>query len=232
VFIAPVVLAAAWGWAFGASRGLLGGIAIGCATMVGLLTFFGPMLIRNDLRQDMQNLTALKTLPLTGRTVVMAEVMSSALPTAAAQYIILIIGGVFAVLMNDPLPLRLVLTILAVALPGLLAFATVMVSVQNGAPVLFPGWVRLGTVVGGGMENLGQGVMSMGIILILVALLLIPAAIVSVFSIWFLGGFPAIAAFSAILTGSVTLGAETFGIFAVLGRALEKTEPSETAFSS
>jgi hypothetical protein len=232
VFIAPVVLAATWGWAFGSTRGLFGGIAIGCATMVGLLTFFGPMLIRNDLRQDMQNLTALKTLPLAGRTVVMAEVMSSALPTAAAQYVILIIGGVFAVLMSDPLPLRLVVTILAVALPGLLAFATVMVAVQNGAPVLFPGWVRLGTVVGGGMENLGQGVMSMGIILILVALLLIPAAIVSTFSIWFLSGFPAIAAFSAILTGSVTLGAETFGIFAVLGRALEKTEPSETAFNS
>jgi ABC-2 type transport system permease protein len=233
VFIAPVVMAIAWGWAFGNQRGLLGGIAISCATFAGVMTFFGPMLVRNDLRQDMQNLTALKTLPLSGRNVVMAEVMSSALPIAAAQYIVLIVAGVLALLMQDPLPASLVITVLAVALPALLAFATVMVAVQNGAPVLFPGWVRLGAVVGGGMENLGQGVMSMGIILILVLLLMIPAAIVAGASIWFISPFsPAIAAFSALVTGTVTLGAETFGIFAVLGRALEKTEPSETAFAS
>src|SRR6185436_19389150 len=184
VFIAPVLMAVTWGWAFGNDRGLVGGISIACASFAGVLTFFGPMLVRNDLRQDMQNLTALKTLPLSGRNVVLAEVMSSALPIAAAQYLMLIVAGVCALLMNDPLPTSLVVTILAVALPALLAFATVMVAVQNGAPVLFPGWVRLGTVVGGGMENLGQGVMSMGIILILVLLLLIPAAIVSGFSIW------------------------------------------------
>jgi hypothetical protein len=233
VFIAPLIMSVTWGWAFGNDRGLMGGIAIACAAFAGALTFFGPMLVRNDLRQDMQNLTAIKTLPLSGRNVVMAEVMSSALPIAAAQYVVLIVAGVFALLMTDPMPMNLVVTVLAVSLPALLAFATVMVAVQNGAPVLFPGWVRLGTVVGGGMENLGQGVMSMGIILILVLLLLIPAAIVATASIWFLSPFShAAAAFSAIVTGSVTLGAETFGIFAVLGRALEKTEPSETALSA
>jgi ABC-2 type transport system permease protein len=233
VFLAPAVMSGFWGWAFGMEQGLMAGIAIACAAFAALLMFFGPMLIRNDLRQDMQNLTALKTLPLSGRSVVMAEVMSSALPIAAAQYLVLIIGGVFALLMKEPLALSLVLTILVMALPALLAFATVMVAVQNGAPVLLPGWVRLGTVVGGGMENLGQGVMSMAIILILVALLLIPAAITAGFSIWFIGSFSqSLAAFTAILTGSITLAAETFGIFTVLGRALEKTEPSETAFAS
>lgn len=230
VFIAPLLMAGVWGWAFGGSRGWTAGVAIGCASLVGLLTFFGPMLVRNDLRQDMQNLTALKTLPLHGRTVVMAEVMSSALPIAAAQYLVLIVAGIFATIMSDPLPVSLVITVLAVALPALLAFATVMVAVQNGAPVLFPGWVRLGTTVGGGMENLGQGVMSMGIILILVALLMVAPLAVAGFCIWFLApAGPAVAAFGAIVTASITLGAETFGIFAVLGRALDKTEPSETA---
>src|SRR5205085_4474510 len=141
-------MAVTWGWAFGNDRGWVGGIAIACASFAAVLTFFGPMLVRNDLRQDMQNLTALKTLPLSGRNVVMAEVMSSALPIAAAQYLVLIAGGVAALMMKDPLPVSLVVTILAVALPALLAFATVMVAVQNGAPVLFPGWVRLGPVVG------------------------------------------------------------------------------------
>jgi hypothetical protein len=233
VFIAPVIMALTWGWAFGSSRGWIGGAAVGFATMAGLLTFFGPMLVRNDLRQDMQNLTALKTLPLTGRMVVMAEVMSSALPTAAAQYLMLIFGGICAVLMPDPLPVSLVVTILVVALPGLLAFCTTMVAVQNGAPVLFPGWVRLGTTVGGGMENLGQGVLSMGIILIIVALLMIFPLGVAAAGIWLLKPLgAAVAAFGAILSGSALLTAEILGIFAILGRALEKTEPSETAYAA
>jgi ABC-2 type transport system permease protein len=233
VFIMPAVMAGVWGWAYSADHGTLAGFAMGWMSFGALMTFFGPMLVRNDLRQDMQNLTALKTLPLSGRNVVMAEVMSSALPIALMQYVVLIVAGVFALLMKDPMSTSLVLTIVVLALPALLAFSTVMVSIQNGAPVLFPGWVRLGTTVGGGMENLGQGVMSMSIILILVLLLLIPAGIVSGASIWFLSPFsPAAAAFAAIVTGSVTLGAETFGVFTVLGRALEKTEPSETALNA
>ena len=233
VFIMPAVMAGVWGWAFGMDHGLMGGFAVGFVSLGGVMTFFAPMLVRNDLRQDMQNLTALKTLPLSGRNVVMAEVMSSALPIAVGQYVLLICAGIFAMLMKNPLPAGLVVTVLALALPALLAFATIMVAIQNGAPVLFPGWVRLGSTVGGGMENLGQGVMSMSIILIIVLLLLVPAAIVSGASIWFLSPFsPSAAAFAAIVTGSVTLGAETFGVFAVLGRALEKTEPSETALNA
>lgn len=233
VFIAPLIMASVWGWAFAGDRGVIGAVAIGCASLVGLFTFFGPMLVRNDLRQDMQNLTALKTLPLAGRTIVMAEVMSSALPVAAAQYVVLIIGGICAVLMNDPLPPKLVISIVLAALPALLAFSTVMVAVQNGAPVLFPSWVRLGSTVGGGMENLGQGVMSMGIILILVGLMLIPALGVAAFSVWFLKPLGLAAGlFAGIVNGSITLGAEVFGVFSILGRALEKTEPSETAYAA
>jgi ABC-2 type transport system permease protein len=191
------------------------------------------MLVRNDLRHDMQNLTALKTLPLSGRNVVMAEVMSSALPIAATQYVLLVGAGVCALLMRDPLPTAVVASVLLAALPAIFVFATVMIAVQNGAPVLFPGWVRLGTNVGGGVENLGQGVMSMSIILFLVLLLLVPPAGVAAFSVWFIKPFSlAAAGFSAIVTASATLGAEVFGVFSVLGRALEKTEPSETAMNA
>ena len=105
-----------------------------------------------------------------------------------------------------------------------------MIAVMNGAPVLFPGWVRLGAVVGGGMENLGQGVLSMGIILILVALLMVlPAGLVLV-SIFLLKPIGLVAAvLAAIVAGSATLGAETYGVFSMLGQTLERTEPSEAA---
>jgi hypothetical protein len=226
--IAPLLGAAVWGWAFGEGKGLFAGIAIGSLSLAGLLTFFGPLLVRNDLRQDMQNLSALKVLPLRGRTIVFAEVMSSSIPVAVTQYVMLFVAAVAAELMPDPVPIGIVLTVLAASLPALLAFASAMVAVMNGAPVLFPGWVRLGAVVGGGMENLGQGVLSMVIILILVALLMVlPAGLVLV-AVFFLKPIGwAAAILAAIVAGSAALGAETYGVFAMLGRALERTEPSE-----
>ena len=230
VFIAPLVMATVWGWAFGNSRGLFASIAVGALTLAGLFTFFGPMLVRNDLRQDMQNLFALKVLPLRGRTIVFAEVMSSAIPVAVTQYLALIVAGVAARLMLEPVPLDVIISVLVTAPPALLAFAAAMVAVQNGAPVLFPGWVRLGAVVGGGMENLGQGVLSMGIILILVALMMVIPAGFAVVAIVFLKPIGlAFATLCAIVTGSAVLGAETYGVFSMLGRALERTEPSEAA---
>ena len=102
VFIAPVIMAITMGWAASDNQGFPFGFAIGCATFAGLLVFFGPMLVRNDLRQDMQNLTALKTLPLSGRNIVMAEVMSSALPVAATQYVVLLIGGICVLFAKEP----------------------------------------------------------------------------------------------------------------------------------
>lgn len=232
VFIAPLMMSAIWGAAIGADKGIVPGVAVGAATFAAMLTFFGPMLVRNDLRQDMQNLLALKVLPLRGQTIVMAEVMSSAIPIAVMQYSTLLVAGLAAVIMPNPIPVGIVVGAFAASLPALLAFAAAMVAVQNGAPVLFPGWVRLGAVVGGGMENLGQGVLSMGIILILVALLLtIPAGLVllSVFVVKPLGW--AVATPAAIILGSAALGAEVYGVFSVLGRALERTEPSETAYA-
>ena len=228
VVIAPVIMASVWGWAVGEGKGALAGIAIGTVTLAGVLTFFGPLLIRNDLRQDMLNLTALKTLPLRGRTIVFAEVMSSAIPIAVTQYVLLFVAALAAELMPDPIPIEIVATVLAASLPALLAFAAAMIAVMNGAPVLFPGWVRLGAVVGGGMENLGQGVLSMGIILILVAMLMVLPAGLVVTVIFFLKPIGwVVAILAAIVAGSATLGAETYGVFSILGRALERTEPSE-----
>jgi len=232
VFIAPLMAAAMIGWAVGSENGLYASFASGALALAGLLTFFGPVLVRNDLRQDMQNLSALKVLPLRGRTIVLAEVMSSAIPVAVAQYALLILAALAAELMPDPVAPAIVLTVLVTALPALLAFAAAMVSVMNGAPVLFPGWVRLGAVVGGGMENLGQGVMSLSIILILVALLMVlPAGLVlaAIFVLKSIGWSVAILA--AVVVGSVSLASETYGVFTVLGRALERTEPSEAALT-
>ena len=50
-----------------------------------MLIVFGGRLIRNDLRQDMQHLPLLKTLPIAPGDLMLAEVASGALPMAALQ---------------------------------------------------------------------------------------------------------------------------------------------------
>ena len=230
ILLAPLVMATAWGWVSYEKDGWSGAIGVGAITFAGVFSFFGPMLIRNDLRQDMQNIVALKVLPLSGRTIVFAEVLSAAIPIALIQYLAVLIAGIASTLAPDPLPLSLVATVFALALPAALIFQSTMVSVMNGAPVLFPGWVRLGAVVGGGMENLGQGVLSMGIILFFVVLMLvIPAGFVALAVIFLRPLGPALTALTAILSASSALAAEIYGVFIVLGRALERTEPSEAA---
>ena len=232
IFIAPLIAAVGVGWGFGTEDGPFAAVAGGAIVFGGLFTFFGPMLIRNDLRQDMQNIVALKVLPLHGRSIVFAEVMSAALPVAVVQYVAILIAGVTASLMPEPVPLPVVVTVFAIGFPAALAFSSTMVSVMNGAPVLFPGWVRLGAVGGGGMENLGQGVMSMGTILILVALLLlVPAGFVALAVVFLKPIGAALTTFTAILSASAALAAEIYGVFILLGRALERTEPSEVTIA-
>jgi len=230
IFLAPLVMAAVWGWAAYEKEGWPGAITVGTIAFAGLFTFFGPMLIRNDLRQDMQNIVALKVLPLSGRTIVLAEVLSAAIPVALLQFVAILIAGIASSLRPDPPPVSLVATVYALSLPAALVFQSAMVSVMNGAPVLFPGWVRLGAVAGGGMENLGQGVMSMGIVFILVALMmLVPAGFIALSVIFLRPLGPALVALTAMLAASSALAVEIYGVFIVLGRALERTEPSETA---
>ncbi len=56
-------------------------------TIAVLMLLFGARIIRNDLRQDMLHIVALKTLPLRGHVIVAAEVLSAAIPVAVIQLV-------------------------------------------------------------------------------------------------------------------------------------------------
>jgi hypothetical protein len=53
----------------------------------------------------------------------------------------------------------------------------VNVTIQNGAALLFPAWVKLGTAKSGGVEVLGQSILTMVASLVVLGLALIPPAI-------------------------------------------------------
>ena len=116
--------------------------------------------MRNDLRSDLLKLDLLRSYPLAGRAVVAAETAASTMVLTALQAGLLLVAY-FAFLgnrhMEPPLGLRTVALLTALAcLPGINYLGML---IQNGAAILFPAWVHLGSGRPGGVEALGQNML-------------------------------------------------------------------------
>jgi hypothetical protein len=107
----------------------------------------------------------------------------------------------------------------------LLALNATTVTIQNAAALLFPGWIRVTPVVGGGVETMGQGILVTGILLITFALSLLPAAAISAAVWWALARLPNAWLIAALVAAAVLL-AETWWAVRGLGRRFERLEPS------
>ena len=68
VFIGPLVMSIALGTAFSTGAGWPMHVALTALKFAGLMLVLGGRLIRNDLRQDMQHLPLIKSLPMTPGT--------------------------------------------------------------------------------------------------------------------------------------------------------------------
>lgn len=151
----------------------LGYVALG---MAGILVVFGSVWIRNDLRQDLLYLGLLRSFPLRGRTIVLAEIASSTLALTSLQYVFLA-GGYFGVGRTVNLAAYMPpVAFFSLILPVFLVINAMSLTMHNAAALLFPDWVRLGTVRPGGFETLGQNILSsLFTALLFVAALMIPA---------------------------------------------------------
>jgi hypothetical protein len=208
------------------SRGIDGRfVAVSALIMAGLLIVLGSRVLQNDFRQDTDHVATLKTLPLSGARLVGAEVLSSALPISLLQ-IALVVLAYAATLGDDTLPMSLSFrsAILAISPVMLLALNATTVTIQNGAALLFPGWIRVTPVVGGGVEAMGQGILVTGILLLTFAVSLLPAAAVAAAVWWTLARLPN-AWLIATLVAAAVLLAETWWAVRGLGRRFERLEP-------
>ncbi|HZI42274.1 MAG TPA: putative ABC exporter domain-containing protein [Gemmatimonadaceae bacterium] len=208
------------------SRGLDGRfVATAALAMVGLLIVLGSRVLQNDFRQDADHLATLKTLPLPGARLVGAEVISSALPIAALQLLLLFVA--FAVTLGDTeLPISFVrrAALLLMSPLMLLSVNVTTVTIQNAAALLFPGWVRVTPVVGGGIEVMGQGILATGMLLLTFVIALLPAIAISAAVWWSLSGMPNGWIVAVVVAAGVLL-AETWWAIHGLGRRFEKMEP-------
>ena len=207
------------------TRAFIGLLPGGWMLMMSLL--FGSRVIRNDLRQDLLSLSLLKTYPLRGYQVVLAELALPTLVLTAFQAVLVAImvasrpASAVAHFSAVPLGVEAMLAILALG-----AINATSTTIQNAIALMFPAWVHLGAH-NPGVEAMGQAVLtSLGVLFALAISLVTPAvaAVLTFVATRSIYGDAAIVL--ASLVGISVLAGEVALMVHPMGRLLERTEPS------
>jgi hypothetical protein len=165
--------------------------------------FWGPQMLRNDLRQDLPVTDVLKMFPMPGWQVVLGEVLAPTAILAAVQWLLLLIA--FVLFPNQlasyasTLGQRACLAVAAaIVLPCIDLIAML---IPNAAVLFFPAWFQLGKDGPRGFETTGQQLILMFGQLLVLAISLLPAALG--FAIIFFLTCRLLSIESGVLAGSV-----------------------------
>ncbi|MEP6989985.1 MAG: putative ABC exporter domain-containing protein [bacterium] len=194
-----------------------------CLVVAGVTVVFGPATMRNDLRSELRRLPMLKTMPLQGREIMLAEVASSALPTALLQLLMATVALLALSFIPEapvPVEVRIGLLLAAPVLLAGLSFANF--TIHNGMALLFPAWVRLGATGGAGVEQMGQMMLTSIITLTLLAALCVAPALLAAGVYFTLHWPPLFAVAGAGIAAGTAFGLEAYGLMTVLGRVLDR----------
>ena len=202
-------------------------VAIIALVLAGLMFVLGSRILSNDMRQDTEHLATLKGLPLSGEQLVAAEVLSSALPIALLQLLLVLLAFVMLAGEGD-FPLGLESRSIALGLAPIVLLATnvTTTTIQNGAALLFPGWVRVTPIAGGGVEAMGQGILATGMLLLTFVVALLPAALTFAVVTFTVADMPFEWAIGVLAAAGVLL-LESWWVIRALGRRFERMEPLE-----
>lgn len=199
----------------------------------GLLIAVGPQWARNDLRSDLARLDLLRSYPLDGGAVVRAESAGSAFIVTLAQMAMIAIG--VTALWHDPewaiaAPERFPLLAAGVLVLPFVNFIGLMLF--NGAAILFPAWVTPGGSRGG-VDTLGQNLLTAVAYTIALMIVLILPAIVAVI-VWsaFQGGAGPLGVIPGAIGAAATLALEAWLLSLWLGGVFERIDPPTAGIES
>ncbi|CAN5261214.1 hypothetical protein BH09GEM1_BH09GEM1_28820 [soil metagenome] len=196
--------------------------------LMAVIVVFAPMTLRSDLRGELARLPILKTMPLRGREIVLAEIVGTAVPAAVMQLLLFLAGGLGVVLMPKQSPPTTIVLGALIGIPILLLGLNLAnFTIHNGMALMFPAWVRTGEAGTAGIESIGQGMLSVIITLFLLSVLLLVPVGVGAGMYFYWRSLPLVALAFTGIAGGVILGAESFGLMHLLGGRLERLEPSE-----
>lgn len=185
----------------------------------------GPLAVRIDLRTDLRHLELLRTLPVAGRPLMAAQVGGGALVITVLQLPLAVTGVALLVAAGALEPWNAAAA-LAVAVGVLPLLNGISVAIQNALALLYPGWIRVGADASGGMEAVGQNMITLLGTVLLLALLLAPPLVAAGVVAVLLSGYLAEGAWAlAGVAGAVLLALELALIVTWLGRLYDRTDP-------
>ena len=192
----------------------------------GYLALLGPLAVRNDLRQDLAYLPVLRTFPLPGYRVVLAEVLSPTLALSAVQLALILaaylltLGRVIAI--DIPLATRTLALAGAVIVVPLLNATSF--TIQNALALLFPAWSRLGsTTTPTGFEMMGQRLLAAFAAMVALLLALVPPTLAGLAAAWLVSAAVVPTAIVASIAACVTSVTELAVACRWLGRVYDRT---------
>ena len=202
-------------------------------TWAGLMVVMGPQYVRNDLRGDLLKLDLLRSYPLRGRSVVLAEAAASTVMLTVIQWCLLGIGYLAFLGNRSMVPdLEERTLLLAASLAVLPAINLLSMLIQNGVALLYPAWVRLGSGRAAGVEALGQNLLMVIAFLALLSLTL--ALPVAIGGGLYLVLFPALQNWALLPGAAAGLGVVAFEAACLvdwLGGVFERTDPAAAGIS-
>lgn len=204
---------------------IIGSTAGGLAVV---LSFIGPLVVRDDLRSDLLHIDELKTYPVAGWGIVLGEVLAPATVIAAQEWMLIILAfcffpaeGRYPLIARE----RIALGIAAALLLPLLSLLGLIA--HNAAALFMPGWIHLGKDEQQGVEATGQRLISLIAVTAVLGLAVLPAAlafiIVYLASHMLLG---AVAIPMASFGAALTLALEAGILVVWLGRVFDRLDPS------
>jgi hypothetical protein len=166
-----------------------GYMAIGI-TLLCMSAFFplvAPNVFTNDLRLDMTRLEVLKSYPIAGERLIAAEIAAPLLViavlemlfAASASVMVGMAGATTKYLGYIATP-QFIVVVLLLTLP----VCAVQLLIRNAIPVLFPAWAMRSKDEPRGFVMMGQRLVTMAGNILVLAVALVPAAVVFVPSLW------------------------------------------------
>jgi hypothetical protein len=193
-----------------------GGVLFGLA---GFVTVMGPLGFRNDFRMDLTRIELLRSLPVHGVRLALAEVGASTIALSAAQCALIIAGATFVLSSGvDPFARWAALYTIPVLLIAP-AFNALALGFQNAVALLYPAWVQLGAETPGSVEFMGQQMLNVLVNLFMRVIALLPGLLIGgVAAALLTPTLGALAFIAAGLLCAATLYAEAYFLIAWLGR--------------
>lgn len=199
-----------------------------CVAWGSLMLLIGPLSMRYDLRHDLPRLAMLRTYPLSGARIVAAEIGAVTVLHSITVWTLMIVPVTMFVMdpsrFSDVTNFAVILGAVAIAIP---AFNALMFTVHNGAALLLPGWVRLGTEQRG-FEAMGQGLLTIIATTLVAAVALVFPAGLAFLIIWL--ATSALGAWSilvAAVSASVLLCLELWPVIFWLGSVFDQIDVAD-----